>query len=98
MVIGPDQMPGVLYKLGKLLQRFKYMRHALARQFDDFIDHADIQKRTSEKEQPHSDQEPDEQAEDLNYETSQPPVVHTAPENETQDLFEKPDNGKEPDQ
>lgn len=37
LVIGPEQMPKVLYKIGKWMRQFSYTRFALERQFDNFM-------------------------------------------------------------
>ena len=42
LAVGPKQLPEVLHGLGKLFRRMQYMRYALTRQFDDFMDQADL--------------------------------------------------------
>lgn len=42
LAVGPKQLPEVLHGLGKLFRRLQYMRYALTRQFDDFMDQADL--------------------------------------------------------
>lgn len=42
IAIGPKQLPEVLYGLGKIVRRLQYMRYALTRQFDDFMDQTDL--------------------------------------------------------
>ena len=42
LAIGPKQLPEVLHGLGKIVRRLQYMRYALTRQFDDFMDQADL--------------------------------------------------------
>ena len=44
LAIGPDQVPAVLYKFGKLVQRMKYMRFALSQQFDNFMNDLETQQ------------------------------------------------------
>lgn len=43
IAIGPKQLPEVLYGLGRVFRRLQYMRYALTRQFDDFMDQSDLQ-------------------------------------------------------
>lgn len=42
MAIGPKQLPELLHGLGKITRRLQYMRYALTRQFDDFMEQADL--------------------------------------------------------
>lgn len=42
IAVGPKQLPEVLYNLGKLFRRLQYMRYAMTKQFDDFMDQADL--------------------------------------------------------
>ena len=42
LAVGPKQIPEVLYGLGRLFRRLQYMRYALTRQFDDFMDQSDL--------------------------------------------------------
>lgn len=42
IAVGPKQLPEVLYGLGKIVRRLQYMRYALTRQFDDFMEQADL--------------------------------------------------------
>lgn len=44
IAIGPKQLPDVLYGLGKIMRRLQYMRYALTRQFDDFMDHNELRQ------------------------------------------------------
>ena len=41
LVIGPKELPTILYNLGRLLRRFQYMRYAILNQFDDFMQKED---------------------------------------------------------
>jgi sec-independent protein translocase protein TatB len=43
-VIGPKQIPDILYHLGRLTRRIQYMRFALSKQFDDFMDETELKK------------------------------------------------------
>ena len=38
LAVGPKQLPEVLYGFGRL----QYMKYALSKQFDDFMDQADL--------------------------------------------------------
>lgn len=42
IVIGPKQLPEVLYGLGRVVRRLQYMRFALSKQFEDFMEQADL--------------------------------------------------------
>jgi len=42
LAVGPKQLPEVLHGLGKIFRRLQYMRYALTKQFDDFMDEADL--------------------------------------------------------
>jgi sec-independent protein translocase protein TatB len=44
LVIGPKQIPDILYHLGRLVRRLQYMRFALSKQFDDFMDETEVKK------------------------------------------------------
>lgn len=44
LAVGPKQLPEVLHGLGKLFRRMQYMKYALTRQFDDFMDQADLKE------------------------------------------------------
>ncbi|MCB9989580.1 MAG: twin-arginine translocase TatA/TatE family subunit [Rhodospirillales bacterium] len=37
LVIGPKEIPGLLYGLGRIVRRLQYIRYAFSRQFDDFM-------------------------------------------------------------
>ena len=37
LVIGPNEIPGVMRGLGRLMRRFQYIKHSLSAQFDDFM-------------------------------------------------------------
>ena len=43
-VVGPKQIPDILYHLGRLTRRIQYMRFALSKQFDDFMDETELKK------------------------------------------------------
>jgi sec-independent protein translocase protein TatB len=42
--IGPKQLPDVLYGLGRIFRRLHYMKYALSRQFDDFMDETELKQ------------------------------------------------------
>ena len=49
LAIGPKQLPEVLHGLGKLFRRLQYMRFAVSKQFDDFMDQADLHELRNPK-------------------------------------------------
>lgn len=58
LVIGPDDMPGIMRSLGKGVRRLQYIRFAFSQQFEDFMkehdlnelrNHIDVQDNTPEK-------------------------------------------------
>ena len=42
IVIGPKQLPEVLYGLGRIVRRLQYMKFALSKQFEDFMEQSDL--------------------------------------------------------
>ena len=44
LAVGPKQLPEVLHGLGKIVRRMQYMRYAMTKQFDDFMDQADLKE------------------------------------------------------
>jgi Sec-independent protein translocase protein TatA len=42
IVIGPKQLPEVLYGLGRIARRLQYMKFGLSKQFEDFMEQADL--------------------------------------------------------
>lgn len=44
IAIGPKQLPEVLHGLGRIVRRLQYMRYALSRQFDDFMEESDLKQ------------------------------------------------------
>lgn len=42
IAIGPKQLPELLYGLGRIVRRLQYMRYAMTRQFDDFMDQNEL--------------------------------------------------------
>lgn len=49
LAIGPKQLPEVLHGLGKLFRRLQYMRFAVSRQFDDFMEQAELNELRNPK-------------------------------------------------
>lgn len=41
LVVGPQDIPRIMYQAGKILRRLHYMKYALSRQFDDFMEKAE---------------------------------------------------------
>jgi sec-independent protein translocase protein TatB len=41
-VIGPREIPQLMYGAGRLFRRIQYMKFALSQQFDDFMGEVDI--------------------------------------------------------
>ena len=48
LVIGPQQIPEIMYNLGRIMRRVNYMRFALSRQFEDFMHDMDTEKRSGQ--------------------------------------------------
>ena len=42
LVIGPDELPGVMRLLGRIVRRITYIRYAFSRQFEDFMRENDL--------------------------------------------------------
>lgn len=40
-LFGPEDIPKIMYNLGRIVKRFKYMKFALSSQFDDFMEKAE---------------------------------------------------------
>lgn len=49
LVIGPKQIPEIMYNLGRIMRRLNYMRFALSRQFEDFMHDMDVEKQGTDK-------------------------------------------------
>ena len=43
-VIGPKDIPNVMYGLGRLVRRFQYVKYAVSQQFDDLMNTGDIEE------------------------------------------------------
>lgn len=48
LAIGPDQMPGLMYRLGAMLRRLRGLRYAMGRHFDDFMEQQDRQNTSND--------------------------------------------------
>lgn len=46
LVIGPKEIPTLLYGVGRAFRRLTYMRYALSNQFEDFMQMQELQKET----------------------------------------------------
>lgn len=44
LVIGPKDIPNIMYGLGRLFRRFQYVRHAISQQFDDVLKAGDVEE------------------------------------------------------
>lgn len=42
-VIGPKEVPALMYGLGRLVRRLQYVKFAFSRQFDDFMRAGDLE-------------------------------------------------------
>lgn len=42
ILIGPDEIPGLMVTLGRIVRRLQYMRFAITQQFDDIMRDADL--------------------------------------------------------
>lgn len=42
ILIGPDEIPGLMVTLGRIVRRLQYMRYAITQQFDDIMRDADL--------------------------------------------------------
>lgn len=49
LVVGPQDIPKIMYQAGRLFRRLHYMKFALSQQFDDFMEKAE-QKIATEQE------------------------------------------------
>ncbi len=67
-VIGPKDIPGLMYGLGRIVKRFQYIRFAVSQQFDDVMKSHDIEelRRGVNMEAPKTDEkEADEENKDV---------------------------------
>ncbi|MEZ5814114.1 MAG: twin-arginine translocase TatA/TatE family subunit [Alphaproteobacteria bacterium] len=64
LVIGPNEIPGLMRGMGRLFRRFQYMKHSLSAQFDDFMDMEGLNEAVNFEARAPQDNEFDEAAED----------------------------------
>jgi len=48
LVIGPEELPGIMRNLGRAVRRLQYLRFALTQQFEDFIKEAELEEMQKE--------------------------------------------------
>lgn len=46
---GPEDIPKIMYNIGRFMRRFRYMRYALSTQFEDFMEKAENAGRAKGK-------------------------------------------------
>lgn len=44
LVVGPKEIPQIMYTLGRVMRRLQYMRFALTSQFDEFMRESEIKE------------------------------------------------------
>ena len=44
LVIGPKDIPNILYQVGRFFRRLQYMRFAMSQQFDELLKSGDIEE------------------------------------------------------
>jgi sec-independent protein translocase protein TatB len=73
LVIGPKDMPAIMFALGRVMRRVQYIRYAFTQQFEDFMKEADLQGLSKQVnfEAPVFDESA---ADDETHETLEPPV------------------------
>src|SRR5262249_17374194 len=49
---GPEDIPKIMYNLGRIVRRFRYMRYALSSQFEDFMEKAEASGKVPPKPTP----------------------------------------------
>ncbi len=42
LVLGPDEIPGLMHNLGRVVRRLQYIRYAFTQQFEDFMRESDL--------------------------------------------------------
>lgn len=45
LVVGPQQLPGLMYKIGKWMRQLSYTRFALEKQFESFMEKEESRER-----------------------------------------------------
>lgn len=62
--IGPNELPGLMRSLGRIMRRIQYMKHSLSAQFDDFMDAEGLNEAVNFEARAETDADFDEAAED----------------------------------
>jgi len=64
-VMGPEDIPKLMYQLGRAFRRVQYMRYAMSNQFEDFMKQAESKAEAKEAEnlEPVTDDHPNEEDE-----------------------------------
>ena len=44
LILGPKELPNIMYGLGKLFRRLQYMRYALSNQFENFMQETELRQ------------------------------------------------------
>lgn len=57
LVVGPQDIPKVMYALGKAVQRLRYIRYIFTKQFDDFMQEAELNDIREKSEHINPDQD-----------------------------------------
>ena len=47
-VIGPKEIPQLMHGVGRIVRRLQYLRFAMSRQFDDFMEEHDLSELRKE--------------------------------------------------
>ena len=42
LIIGPEELPGVMRLLGRIVRRLQYVRYAFSQQFEDFMQESEL--------------------------------------------------------
>lgn len=98
-MFGPEDIPKIMYNLGKVLRRFRYMRYALSSQFEDFMEKAESAgKVPAEKtEQLMRDSHPNDETDADEYLMEMlPPPEQELPEKSVSETDEQPTDPAKP--
>lgn len=44
LVVGPQDLPKIMYNLGRMVRRVQYIKYAFSQQFDDFLRQSDLEE------------------------------------------------------
>lgn len=44
LIVGPQDIPKIMYALGKVVQRLSYIRYIFTKRFDDFMQETELEK------------------------------------------------------